>query len=139
MENIFLKNAQNLRCPPRHFHNQFEHYEKIKSRKKSILKLLSNLKNVSPSCISLIKSSWDISEIEDAYYPFKTQRKTKASVAIDAGLAELAKMILSSSDTITKDRFLSFKSAKFNSYSKICSGVEEILIKWIFHNCIVIS
>ena len=112
-------------------HNQFEHYEKIKSRKKSILKLLSNLKNVSPSCISLIKSSWDISEIEDAYYPFKTQRKTKASVAIDAGLAELAKMILSSSDTITKDRFLSFKSAKFNSYSKICSGVEEILIKWI--------
>ena len=79
-------------------------FYQILETKKSILKLLSNLKNVSPSCISLIKSSWDISEIEDAYYPFKTQRKTKASVAIDAGLAELAKMILSSSDTITKDR-----------------------------------
>ena len=57
--------------------DQFALFEKIKLRKQTILEQLNKKDNVSKNCIGIVKSSWNLTEIEDVYLPYKEQKKTK--------------------------------------------------------------
>ncbi|MBG15304.1 MAG: RNA-binding transcriptional accessory protein [Crocinitomicaceae bacterium] len=111
--------------------DQFALFEKIKLRKQTILEQLNKKDNVSKNCIGIVKSSWNLTEIEDVYLPYKEQKKTKASLAIDAGLGGLAKQILTQVNPVSKSQLLAYKTDNYDTIERISLGVKEILIKWI--------
>ena len=111
--------------------DQINLFEKIAIRKKTIINALLKKSNVDSNLLKSIESSWDITELEDLYLPFKQQKINKATLAIDAGLDGLAKMILSQREPISKQQILSFKSKSYKNEEEIIDGVIEVLIKWI--------
>ncbi|MDG2370146.1 MAG: Tex-like N-terminal domain-containing protein [Flavobacteriales bacterium] len=111
--------------------DQINLFEKIAVRKNNILKLLKKRKVIDAKLILNISSSWNLTEIEDLFLPFKQQKENKATLAINSGLDGLAKIILSQKEIVSKRQILSFKCESYSNEVLIMDGVIEILIKWI--------
>ena len=74
--------------------NQYERLCELQKRKESILKTIDEQGKLTPELRQRIEGSWDSTEIEDLYLPFKPKRRTRAQVAREQGLEPLATLIL---------------------------------------------
>lgn len=68
-------------------------YQEIVKRKTFLIKEIGEQKNLTPEIEKRIQLSWDLNELEEIYKPFKKKKKTKATIARDAGLEPLANWI----------------------------------------------
>ncbi len=111
--------------------DQLDFFEKVKKRKESVLKLLLKKNIADNQILAKISESWDLTEIEDLYLPFKEVKKSNYSKALTAGLSGLAKIILSQKTLVSKSQILAFKTTDYNSEKEIIEGVNEIVVRWI--------
>ncbi|NIJ44654.1 uncharacterized protein FHR24_001093 [Wenyingzhuangia heitensis] len=103
--------------------------DEIIKRKAHILDTLNNQQINDTTLLNRIENSWDKKELEDLFLPYKTKRKTKASVAKENGLEGLAKIIMSQSGSdVNAIRFV--KGAIKNEEEAI-SGALDIVSEWI--------
>ncbi|MBR4590520.1 MAG: RNA-binding transcriptional accessory protein [Bacteroidaceae bacterium] len=90
----------------------------IEKRKQTILSTIEEQRKLTPELKKRIDDSWNITELEDIYAPYKPKRKTRAEVARQHGLEPLAMFIMKQSyENIT---------AKAKSYVDKSKGVETI-------------
>ena len=85
--------------------NQFD---TILKRKEAVLTSIEEQGQLTDFLKDKIVQSFDLTEIEDLYLPFKKKRKTKADTARESGLEPLAKIIMAQN---TDD--LEFAAEKF--------------------------
>ena len=111
--------------------DQLDFFEKVKKRKESVLKLLLKKNIADNQILAKISESWDLTEIEDLYLPFKEVKKSNYSKALTAGLSGLAKIILSQKTLVSKSQILAFKTTDYNSEKEIIEGANEIVVRWI--------
>ena len=74
-----------------------EHYEKLcetAKRKETILKTIEEQGKLTSNLKERIESSWNSTELEDIYLPYKPKRKTRAEVARQKGLEPLATLLM---------------------------------------------
>jgi uncharacterized protein len=67
-----------------------ETFQEITKRRAFILKEISDQNNLTPEIQKRIELSWDLNELEEIYRPFKKKKKTKATLAREAGIEPLA-------------------------------------------------
>ncbi|MBC7420110.1 MAG: RNA-binding transcriptional accessory protein [Bdellovibrio sp.] len=80
-----------------------ETYQEIVKRKAFLVKEIGEQKNLTPEIQKRIEISWDLNELEEIYKPFKKKKKTKATIAREAGLEPLANWIWDMGHGILKD------------------------------------
>ena len=78
----------------REFADSLNYLRNLNERKQEVIKLLTEQGNLTPELQKQIDDSITLTEIEDIYRPFRPKRKTRASIAINAGLQPLADAIL---------------------------------------------
>ena len=66
----------------------------LNARKKTILDSIDKQEKLTPELAKLIDAAGSKTRLEDLYLPFKTKRRTKAQIAIEAGLQPLADALL---------------------------------------------
>ncbi len=76
-----------------------DRYDLTEKRREFILKKIEELGKLTPSLRKDILTAADLKILEDIYSPYKTKKKTKGQLAIEAGLAPLAQLIKNSSLT----------------------------------------
>ncbi|MFZ4404862.1 MAG: helix-hairpin-helix domain-containing protein [Pseudobdellovibrionaceae bacterium] len=112
-----------------------ENYNEIVKRKVFLLKEIGDQGNLTDEVKRRIDGSWDLGELEEIYRPFKKKKKTKATIARDAGLEPLALWIWDVGHGLIKDaeplevkakQFLN-ASAKVNTYDEALKGAQDIL------------
>ncbi len=81
----------------RAFADDLNYLRNLNTRKQEISKLLTEQGNITPEIQQKIDNSLTLTELDDIYRPFRPKRKTRASVAITAGLQPLADQILKQS------------------------------------------
>src|SRR5690606_14089480 len=69
-------------------------FQAIVKRKEAILKSIEEQNGLTPDLKQKIDASFDMTELEDFYLPFKKRKKTKADTARENGLEPLAKIIM---------------------------------------------
>lgn len=111
--------------------DQLDSLDKVKKRKESVLKLLLKKNITDNQIVAKITESWDLTEIEDLYLPFKEVKKSNYSKALSAGLSGLAKIILSQKTPVFKSQILAFKTTDYNSEKELIEGANEIVVRWI--------
>ena len=94
----------------------------IDKRKETVLHTIDEQGKLTDSLKKKILSIYDMNELEDIYLPYKPKRKTKASVAKEKGLEQLADIIMEQSQT-----GLEAIAKKFISSSKGVKTIEEAL------------
>ena len=70
--------------------DEYHHYLEIEDRKATILKTIEEQGKLTNELKARIEQSWDATELEDIYLPYKPHRKTKADVAREQGYEPLA-------------------------------------------------
>ncbi len=86
-------------------------YEKLKElqkRKETILKTIEAQGKLTDELRQRLEASWDATEIEDLYMPYKPRRRTRAQVAREQGLEPLAKIIMNQ-----KEHYPDMAAARF--------------------------
>lgn len=105
-------------------------YEKLKElqkRKETILKTIESQGKLTNDLRRRIETSWDATEIEDIYMPFKPRRRTRAQVAREQGLEPLAKLIL-----IQKEHYPDMAAQRFvkgdvKDVAQAIKGAQDII------------
>ena len=73
--------------------DEYHRYLEIDDRKATILKTIDEQGKLTEELKARIEQSWDLTELEDIYLPYKPHRKTRADVAREQGYEPLAKAI----------------------------------------------
>lgn len=71
----------------------FEKWEAVLKRQKFIYEEIEKQEKLTPELKEKILSTYVLEELEDIYLPFKQKRKTKATIAKEAGLEPLAQWL----------------------------------------------
>ena len=74
--------------------DRYDKLKEIQKRKETIIKTITDLDKMTPELQKRIDDSWDATELEDIYLPYKPKRRTRAQVAREQGLEPLAKLLM---------------------------------------------
>ena len=113
-----------------------ETYNEIVKRKAFLIKEIGEQNNLTAEIKKRIDLSWDLGELEEIYKPFKKKKKTKATIAREAGLEPLANWIWDMGHGTLKDaetmemkakNFLN-PTAKIVTYEEALKGAQDIIV-----------
>jgi len=106
-------------------------FQALEKRKEIIFKALKEQGVLSDKLELSITKAQTLTEIEDLYLPFKKKRQTKATVAKEAGLEPLAKIIMAQRENNLKDKAKQFVKGKITSEKEALLGAKYIIAEWV--------
>ena len=115
---------------------EYHRFLELDDRKATILKTIEEQGKLSAELRQRIEQSWDSTELEDIYLPYKPHRKTRADVAREQGLEPLAKAIFEQRAPLQQiiqnyvSRFPNPTSQATNSDTAL-QGARDIIAEWI--------
>ncbi|KAB2814168.1 Tex family protein [Phaeocystidibacter luteus] len=112
------------------FIDELNRLNELEKRKKSILKSIDEQGKLTPELSAQIEACWDLSTLEDIYLPYKSKRKTKADVAIEAGLLPLAKQIMAQNQSDLEAVVLRTAPSHLD-YEEALAGAKHIIAEWV--------
>jgi uncharacterized protein len=109
-------------------------HEQIVARQKTILKAISEQKQLDDSLEENILTCFDLQKLEDIYLPYKQKRVTKGEKAKKQGLEPLAKMIMAQrggDPEVMAERYL---KGDLVEVSDALEGARHIMSEWMNEN-----
>lgn len=102
----------------------------LADRKETVLAKIEELGKLTPALKEAIEQAEKLADVEEFYLPYKEKRRTKATIAREAGLFPLARMILQDQKDleIVAEGFL---SEAFPTVKDAISGAIDILVEAI--------
>ncbi len=108
-----------------------EKYTEITKRKESILKSIDEQGKLSDGLRKKIENSWDLTELEDLYLPYKRKRKTRATIAREKGLEPLAKQIMAQQTGNVEQMASKFLTDDVENLEEALQGARDIIAEWV--------
>jgi protein Tex len=106
----------------------FDEYNEIVKRKSFVFQEIEKQGNLSPEIKKRLDVAFDLNEIEEIYRPYKKKKKTKATIAREAGLGPFADWIWSLAQGLATDAAtLEVKAKEFVSAAKGLATYDEVL------------
>ncbi len=114
-------------------------YKEILKRKEFVINEIQEQGNLTDDLKKRILASWELNEVEELYRPFKKKKKTKATLAREAGLEPYADWLWAlghgESDggatlEVKAKEFIN-PAAKFATYEEVMRGAQHILVERI--------
>lgn len=110
--------------------DNLDKYKELAKRKETILKTIEEQGKLSDELKKRIEMSWDSTELEDIYLPFKPKRKTRAEAARQKGLEPLATFLLLQdphADVAKKAKSYINNEKGVNSVEEAIQGAQDII------------
>lgn len=102
-------------------------YDEMDKRKDTILETIEAQEKLTPELKKQIEQCLESSALEDIYLPFRPKRRTKATVAKEAGLEPLADKIWSYQSRDPRRDAASFLNEKVSSADDALQGARDII------------
>ena len=104
-----------------------ERLNELQKRKETILKTIDAQGKLTDELQRRITSSWDATEIEDLYMPYKPRRRTRAQVAREQGLEPLATLLLLQREQSPSTAARRFINADVPDVAAALCGAQDII------------
>ncbi|WP_165153866.1 Tex family protein [Parabacteroides sp. ZJ-118] len=114
--------------------DQLDKLTELRKRKETILTTIEEQGKLTPELRKRIEESWDSTEIEDLYLPYKPKRVTKAEIARRKGLEPLAKIVMMQNENDLSARIKGFIKGEVKSAEEALQGARDIIAEWINEN-----
>ena len=116
--------------------DEYHRFLEIEDRKATILKTIDEQGKLTDELRARIDKSWDLTELEDIYLPYKPHRKTRADVAREQGYEPLAKAIFEQrreGDEAMRQlgERLKAKGEEAQKAEAALQGARDIIAEWI--------
>lgn len=112
-------------------------FDAIVKRKDAILKSITEQNALTPELSTKINNSFDLTELEDLYLPYKKKKKTRADTAREKGLEPLAKIIMSQNADDIDFIASKYLNDKVANEDEALQGARDIIAEWINENVYV--
>jgi uncharacterized protein len=113
---------------------QQEKLSELQKRKESILKSISEQNKLTDALQKRISETWDSTELEDLYLPYKTKRRTRAEIAKEKGLEPLAKILMKQVEKNIEGCASSFVKGDIENTEEALKGAKDIIAEWVNEN-----
>lgn len=100
----------------------------LSERKETVLSKIEEQGKLTDQLRQAIEAAEKLADVEELYLPYKEKRRTKATVAREAGLFPLARLILQNIPNLEKEAE-AFISEGFETAEKALSGACDILVE----------
>lgn len=104
-----------------------ERLNELQKRKETILKTIDAQGKLTDELQRRITASWDATEIEDLYMPYKPRRRTRAQVAREQGLEPLATLLLLQREQSPSTAARRFINADVPDVAAALRGAQDII------------
>ena len=103
----------------------------LEKRRQSIIETIREQGKLSDELLKQLNDTWDSSELEDLYLPYKPKRKTRASVAREKGLEPLAGMLMKQGHHNPESLANKFVKGEVTSIEDALQGARDIMAEWV--------
>ena len=110
---------------------QFDRLSDIAKRKETIKNTISEQGKMTPELEKRIDASWDATELEDIYLPYKPKRKTRAEVARQKGLEPLAVWLMMQNDRDFDHKVSGFVNDEVKDEEDALKGARDIIAEMV--------
>ena len=112
---------------------EYHRFLELDDRKQTILDTIEGQGKMTSELRRRIEASWDATELEDIYLPYKPHRKTRADVAREQGLEPLAKILWKQEAARPDELAKHFVSREKNvaDTNAALQGARDIIAEWI--------
>ena len=114
--------------------NEYIRLKELAQRKETILKTIRAQEKLTPELEQRINESWNETELEDIYLPYKPRRRTRAQVAREQGLEPLAQLILKQREPNPREKARGFLNDEVKDVDAAILGAQDILAEQISEN-----
>ena len=119
--------------------DEYHRMLEIEDRKSTILKTIEEQGKLTSELKARIEGTWELTELEDIYLPYKPHRKTRADIAREQGYEPLATAIFEQRTPLEKiiqnSKFLSHQGSndnfKIQNSEEALQGARDIIAEWI--------
>lgn len=111
-----------------------DHYGKLKEvskRKETILASIDEQGKLTPELKKRIEASWDSTELEDIYLPYKPKRQTKAEIARKKGLEPLATLLMLQTAQDSTKAASPYVKGEVKDVREALQGARDIIAEWV--------
>ena len=108
-----------------HVKQMHERLTEVAKRKETILATIGEQGKLTPELRQRIEASWDATELEDIYLPYK--RKTRAEVARQRGLEPLADLLMLQREANLMARVRAFVKGEVKDEEEALKGARDII------------
>lgn len=105
--------------------------KELQKRKNTILKTIDEQGKLTDDLQQRIADSWNATELEDLYMPFKPRRRTRAQTAREQGLTPLADIILKQRELNPEAVAQRFVKGKVENIEAAIQGAKDIIAEEI--------
>ena len=109
----------------------WEAFQVLEKRKQTILKALTDQQVLTDKINEAIIRATSLVTLEDIYLPFKKKRQTKATIAREAGLEPLAKIVMAQREADLEYRAAQYIKGKITSVEEALQGAQYIISEWV--------
>ncbi|HYE53753.1 MAG TPA: Tex family protein [Chitinophagaceae bacterium] len=113
---------------------EIKYFTELDKRKETVLKTIEGLGKLTPELRERIEQTFDATELEDIYLPYKPKRKTRATQAIEKGLEPLAKLIFEQGAEDPQTEAAKFLTDQVKDAAEALQGARDIIAEWISEN-----
>ena len=105
----------------------YERLKEVLKRKETIVKTISDQGKMTPELQKRIEATWDATELEDIYLPYRPKRRTRAQVAREQGLEPLAETLLLQRERDPEHAALAFVNDEVPDAEAAIKGAQDII------------
>ncbi len=116
--------------------DRYEKLLEIIKRKESIIKSMDEQGVLTQELKEKIDSTFNLTELEDIYLPYKPKRKTRAVKAKEKGLEPLAKIIMKQYERDVEVRASQFINEDVSDVDDALQGARDIIAEWVNENSV---
>ena len=110
---------------------QYAKMQELTKRKGTICKTIEEQGKLTADLKRKIEATWDATELEDIYLPFKPKRRTKAQIARENGLEPLATILLLQREQQPEAIAKRFLKGDIKSVDEALAGAKDIIAEAI--------
>lgn len=111
--------------------NLYDKLTELQKRKDTILKTIEEQGKLTDELKQKIEVTWDSTELEDIYLPFKPKRRTRAQIAREQGLEPLAKILLLQREQNPYKRAEGLIKGDIKSVDEAIKGAQDIIAEQV--------
>ncbi|MCD8541047.1 MAG: RNA-binding transcriptional accessory protein, partial [Leadbetterella sp.] len=109
-------------------------HEKLKEadkRRAAILESIDSQGKLTPDLRKKLEDALFVQELEEIYLPYRPKKKTRASVAVEAGLEPLAKLLFEQKERFVEPLAARYLKDKITTVDEALAGARDIMAEWI--------
>ncbi len=121
----------------RELSEKLEFYRALDARRADVARLIDEQGKLTPELTEAIENAKTLSELEDIYRPYRPKRRTRASIAAEAGLTPLAELMLEQKKDVDilaeAEKFLN-PEKKIETAADALNGAKDIIAERVSDN-----